>query len=289
MCGEVVGVAVGMRPRSIRNIVRVRLSRRGERDAHSSKTKFVHAVQRSYILMARLRRLAGDICFATASGGAADAVCQALESCTPDQAHGSFDWRRSFAFSTFTGVYIGGVCSGIYSLYPRAAHGLLRRTPSAREEGLVATLLDNLVHVPALYIPSFYIGTSLLRGDSTATGLVSLQNNWRESVLACITFWLPAQFVIFSMVPVSMRVKCVAAGDCAPLPLPNDARHNPLTFGHVVWAVTWNVALSYLAHRHVPAHGHANTGPSPIRIADGVSSLAGGVSPQTEPSGQAPT
>lgn len=184
--------------------------------------------------MARLRRLTSDICFATASGGGADAVCQALEaSCDPDQAHRSFDWRRSFAFSTFTGFYMGGVCSGIYSLYPRAAHGLLRRTPSAREEGLVSTLLDNLVHVPMLYIPSFYVGTSLLRGESATMGLASLQNNWRDSVLACMTFWLPAQFVIFSMVPVSMRVKCVAAGDRAPLPLPT-SQPSPL-FLHA-WA-----------------------------------------------------
>ena len=85
---------------------------------------------------------------------------------------------------------------------------------------MVATLLDNFVHVPFCYIPSFYVGTSLLRGEGAESSLASLRNNWWESVTACITFWLPAQFVIFSMVPPAGRVRCVAAGDCAPLPTP---------------------------------------------------------------------
>eukprot|EP00966_Prymnesium_polylepis_P080406 1862718-Prymnesium_polylepis.1 len=144
--------------------------------------------------MQRLPRLATDIGFATASGGAADAVCQALEAGCSGERTRRFDWRRSFAFASFTGMYIGGVCTGIYSLYPRAARLLLQRTPSAREEGLVATIVDNFVHVPFCYIPSFYVGTSLLRGEDAVSSLASLQSNWRESVGACITFWLPVQF-----------------------------------------------------------------------------------------------
>ena len=97
-------------------------------------------------------RFASNVLFATASGGAADAVCQAIEAgCAEPSASGArgFDWRRSFAFSAFTGVYIGGFCSGLYTLYPRAARLWLRRAPTPREEGIAATLLDNFVHVYA--------------------------------------------------------------------------------------------------------------------------------------------
>ena len=54
----------------------------------------------------------------------------------------------------------------------------------------------------------------------------SVQSNWQESVLACWSFWIPVQFIIFSAVPAAYRVRAVASGD-----------------------FVWNVALSYLAHR----------------------------------------
>lgn len=185
--------------------------------------------------MAAINRLR-DVCFAFVSGGAADAVCQAIEvrfrnnsgQKQDKQASTSFDLdgRRLLAFSAFTGIYIGGCCGYIYALYPWVARRLLRRAPSAKEEGVVASLLDNFLHVPALYIPTFYLGTNLMRGEGLAHATEALRSNWKESVSLCVLFWLPAQYVIFSAVPAAARVRCVAAGDFA-----------------------WNVVLSYLAHR----------------------------------------
>ena len=91
---------------------------------------------------------------------------------------------------------------------------------------MVASLVDNFVHVPGLYIPSFYLMTNLLRGETFAGSYDTLRSNWKESVALCALFWLPAQFVIFSAVPAGARVRCVAAGD-----------------------FVWNTVLSYLAHR----------------------------------------
>ena len=130
------------------------------------------------------------------------------------------------AFATFTGFYIGGTCGFIYALYPRFARSLLKRAPTSKEEGVISSLLDNFVHVPVLYIPTFYASTRVLQGDDCEMALQHLRTNWWESVVSCCAFWLPAQFVIFSMVPAPARVRCVAAGD-----------------------FVWNVALSYLANR----------------------------------------
>lgn len=180
----------------------------------------------------RLRSLARDISFAGVAGGSADFVCQRLESglavLPPDEAAPSYDWRRSFAFSTFTGLYIGGVCTPLYSLYPRIAASLFR-SPSPNVSGAVATLCDNFVHVPFLYLPAFYLGTGALRGESSAEMADGLRRNWAMSVASCLSFWLPAQFVIFSMVPAAYRVRCVASCD-----------------------FVWNVALSFIAHRREP-------------------------------------
>ena len=172
-----------------------------------------------------------DICFGTVSGGAADAVCQALEAqgagCRqPDGRRHWFDWRRSLAFSSFTGLYLGGCCSRIYALYPRVAQRLLGRAPTPREEGALSTVLDNFLHVPFVYMPTFYLSTALIRGEDFASALTTLRAHWRESVAACMVCWLPTQFLIFSVVPVGARVRCVAAGD-----------------------FVWNILLSFMAHR----------------------------------------
>ena len=202
-------------------------------------------------------RLLRDVSVAFMSGGVADVACQSLEGGLGKKDALRWDVRRSFAFAAFTGVYIGGVCNGIYSLYPRLARRLLNRAPSPREEGVVATMADNFIHVPALYIPVFYVSTSLIRGESGEAAVGSLRSNWTESVTACIVFWLPAQYVIFSMIPAAARVRCVAAGD-----------------------FVWNIALSYMANRSKAAAGPppppgvppeaklrtARTGTGPVRI-----------------------
>ena len=111
---------------------------------------------RSPLYMAR--RLLGDIAFATAA--AAPQTPRARPS-SQLLAH-SFDWPALPA--SFTGVYIGGVSAALRAL-PSAARPSLA-PPSAREE--LATLLDNFVRA-ACYITSFYVGTSLLRGEAASS------------------------------------------------------------------------------------------------------------------------
>ena len=126
------------------------------------------------MLMAIRGRLR-DVSVALSCGAAADVACQALERRRHESKDtlslSNLDRRRTFAFATFTGLYIGGFCHGVYSLYPRLARYLLKRSPSPREEGAIATVVDNFIHVPALYIPSFYLGTSFLRGEDATSGL----------------------------------------------------------------------------------------------------------------------
>uniref|UniRef100_A0A7S3PIC4 Peroxisomal membrane protein MPV17 n=1 Tax=Aplanochytrium stocchinoi TaxID=215587 RepID=A0A7S3PIC4_9STRA len=188
-------------------------------------------------------RVARDICFTFMVGGAADLVCQEFEkrllpSCSPPESKqilqeseretsASFDIRRTFSFSVFTGLYIGGACNAIYKIYPHVARMISKgRKPSDRTVGLVSTLLDNFVHVPTLYLPIFYISTNLMQGANAEFAKESLANNYFTSLVSCWGFWIPVQFLIFSAVPSVHRVKCVATGD-----------------------FLWNVALSYISHR----------------------------------------
>ena len=176
----------------------------------------------------RAKGLVRDISCAFVAGGLADAVCQMGERSMGGVKKPDWDWTRSFAFSTFTGFYIGGVCTGIFATYPRIASRILKAKPGVapKLEGAIATALDNFVHVPLMYIPSFYMGTGLLKGEEPEAVVENLRENWTDTVLSCWCFWIPAQFVIFSAVPPVYRVRSVAMGD-----------------------FIWNVALSYIAHR----------------------------------------
>ena len=91
-----------------------------------------------------------DAIFAGSLGLGADLVCQTFEGAK------EFDKRRAAAVSIFTGAYVGVVCSYVYSMYPSLAIRLLQN-PCRRKVGVVGSVTDNAVHVPALYIPSYFM------------------------------------------------------------------------------------------------------------------------------------
>mmetsp|Transcript_96451 Transcript_96451/g.245117 ORF Transcript_96451/g.245117 Transcript_96451/m.245117 type:complete len:221 (-) Transcript_96451:303-965(-) len=169
----------------------------------------------------RTLRLARDVTLAGTSGAAADRICQGVES-----AGSASDSRRTAAFAIFTGVYVGGVCSGLYGLYPRIAARVLKARATPRLEGAVCSALDNFLHVPLMYIPTFYLSIGMMRGESWENSTKMFRDSWGETVVTCWAFWIPAQFIIFSKVPAALRVPAVAAGDFA-----------------------WNMVLSFVANR----------------------------------------
>lgn len=174
------------------------------------------------LLSARLLR---DVSFTCGSGCVADAICQHIEKGNAEEK--AFDWRRNAAFAAFTGFYIGGACSALYATYPRVAARLLGDpSPTPKAVGAVSTLLDNFVHVPFVYLPSFFLGTSAMRGHDWEEANDQLRRNWSETCVSCWGFWLPTQYYVFSVLPPAYRIRAVATGD-----------------------FVWNIILSYLAHR----------------------------------------
>jgi len=175
-----------------------------------------------------IRTLARDVALAGVAGAGADAICQHFEAHIDSKkdADKDFELSRNLAFAAFGGVYIGGVCGRIYSLYPRIAQKMFGKNLTPKLEGVVSSCLDNFLHVPFLYIPSFYMCTGILRGEGIEATVQTLRSSWAETVFSCCAFWIPAQYVIFSKVPAAWRVRAVASGD-----------------------FVWNVVLSYIAHR----------------------------------------
>lgn len=170
--------------------------------------------------MLRLRRLLGayarglerrplrtNMATALGLGAASDVCCQlAVEGA----AWGEFDWRRLAAIALFSTVYNGGICTKVYPLYGRFLPAAMRTTPL--REGVGSTLIDNLVHSPVFYIPTFFMSTEIMRGKSFEDAWAHLQNGYKVTVLSTWAMWVPLQLWNFSIVPPQFRVLVLAAG-----------------------------------------------------------------------------
>ena len=165
------------------------------------------------------RSLIRDVTFAGSLGLGADLVCQTLEG------RENFDKRRAAAVSIFTGAYVGGVCSYVYSMYPSLAVRLLQN-PCRRQVGVVGSVTDNAVHVPALYIPSYFMTVGLMSGETLEQSVSALKSQWWSTTSTCWCFWIPVMTCNFALVPVTHQVRVVAAANFC-----------------------WTIALDYFTHQ----------------------------------------
>eukprot|EP00746_Dinoflagellata_sp_MGD_P146853 gnl/MRDRNA2_/MRDRNA2_79276_c0_seq1.p1 gnl/MRDRNA2_/MRDRNA2_79276_c0~~gnl/MRDRNA2_/MRDRNA2_79276_c0_seq1.p1 ORF type:complete len:196 (+),score=25.17 gnl/MRDRNA2_/MRDRNA2_79276_c0_seq1:90-677(+) len=135
------------------------------------------------------------------------------------------NWRRNAALTFFGGFYDGGICYYIYGSY---ASRILSRwwlqTPARSAVG--CTLLDNFVHVPLLYTPSFFMITQMLQGRCFGDALETLQEGLWPATQACWIMWIPLQTINFWFVPSHLRVLVVNTGN-----------------------MVWNVVLNHLAQQ----------------------------------------
>jgi len=152
-------------------------------------------------------------------GACADVVCQKkVENAE------SIDWRRLAAMTVFGGSYTGFAVTYIYGSYkfflPAAA-----KSSSARQ-AVGSTMLDNLIHCPLVYTPTFYISTGMMQGQSYEEAKQELVSRYWETTTACWFFWFPATAGNFYLLPPHLIV--------AVMQIENFA---------------WNIIIDYIAHR----------------------------------------
>ena len=136
-----------------------------------------------------------------------DILCQNIEG-------NQFDWRRCTAMTVFGGTYMGVVVPKIYSWYPRIVRATIARFPPKRltppkipfYTGTIGSFVDNFIHVPFLYIPTFFISTELLRGQSIQTALQKCYTKAPLTLQTCWAVWIPLQIVNFGYVPRRLQV-----------------------------------------------------------------------------------
>ena len=134
-----------------------------------------------------------------------DIICQAV---LEQKKH--LDLRRTLAITAFGAFYNGGICTLVYPLYFKVLPMALRQTSLRR--GLGTTLLDNGIHTPMFYIPTFFLSTGMLQGDSLAKSVETMKAGYLEAIKYTWAMWIPFQYLNFSVVPPKLRVLFLSSG-----------------------------------------------------------------------------
>jgi protein Mpv17 len=211
----------------------------------------------------RPRQLSIDVASAAVLGVIGDVACQLGErqvaaSSGSSTGSSSLDARRIAAVGVYGAFYTGAFCNVLYQTYPHIVGFLARRlttatstlrAPLLRETSAMhncsVSVVDN-VHCGLIYLPSFFLGVGVLKGDTVDNSTANLRREWRDSYVSCTLFWMPFMAYNFAFVP--------AHGASSRLPIQIHFAHSPAPFAGRVRAMAaanciWNVVIDYIFHR----------------------------------------
>jgi hypothetical protein len=172
--------------------------------------------------LVKRRPLACGVAISTVKTSVADLVVQMTI-----ERRERIDWRRNAVFASFGALWLGGVqyylyCHLMPSMFPSAvrfnAQCLRRKLKDTvgQRQVLMQTAVDQLVHIPLFYFPTFYVlKASILAGTvslDVARDAVRQYTRvaWSDN-LAQWTIFLPASLFNFGFSPLHLRVPVVAA------------------------------------------------------------------------------
>ena len=101
----------------------------------------------------------------------------------------------------------------------------------------MSLIFDNVVHVPFIYIPSYFMAVGAMQGETPRESLNALSSQWPSpSVTSSWAFWVPVMSVNFSVVPMAYRVQVVGVAN-----------------------FVWTVLLDYITHEPAAGHGRGES------------------------------
>lgn len=123
------------------------------------------------------------------------------------------DWRRLAAFASFGGIYTGYFqihwFRYLRTVFPRQV-GINARF--MRKDVLGPLLANQMFMVCIGYYPFFFGWTGFVRGRTPAESLAEMKKKYKLKLLAQNwAFWLPAQGVMFALVPASYHIAFTSA------------------------------------------------------------------------------
>ena len=225
--GPVVGFEWGLEFRTFSQIRNSDSYLGADRSRNFSRACFARGTERSWaapMVLSLIGRVAKahpfkfGCVFSSAKTSFSDWIVQ-----TQIEGRERVDWVRNGTFATFGFFYLGGVQYAIYvpmfsRLFPSAAAYAALPSLSARLKDVVGTrnmitqvIVDQFIHHPFLYFPTFYMFKEVIKGNPPQAGLEMYSKNYKEDLSALWKLWLPTMVINFSIMPMHLRIPFVAS------------------------------------------------------------------------------
>jgi hypothetical protein len=133
----------------------------------------------------------------------ADITCQLMLQPDPN---GSLDWQRALGISVFAGWHYGVPAKFLYLWYDR----FFGVAPTLRT-AVTKMLVDVYLHGAILLVPSFYVITGTVKGQSLQEVAQQYRSEWFTATFGTAAYWTPLCILNFRYVPQHSRILVVAA------------------------------------------------------------------------------
>ena len=127
-----------------------------------------------------------------------------------------FNIKRNIYFSLFGLIQVGaGQYIIINKIIPKIIPSL-NKIPTPTLSTFKALVLDQFIHVPFIYFPSFYIFKELGESTNTTPPLISniinnYKSNIKEDMLISASIFMPIQYINFKYIPTHCRVPILSS------------------------------------------------------------------------------
>jgi hypothetical protein len=125
------------------------------------------------------------------------------------------DWRRNAMFTTFGFFYLGGFQYYLYNVKFVQWAPMFKRNFGHYGSAMIQVFLDQFVHHPLMYFPTFYALKATIEQrplfDGRNSAATRFQSEIGDSCKALWAVWVPAQIINFTFVPTHLRIPFVAA------------------------------------------------------------------------------
>lgn len=130
------------------------------------------------------------------------------------------DWKRNAVFSFYGGYYCGWWQHFLYNIVYLRLFG----PSTALSNALRKVAFDSIVHVPFIIFPVYYAYLSLTiggqkHGDTVEEGLRMYRDELFDINKRYFSVWIPANLLVFTVVPTHFRIGFIASTSFAWLSL----------------------------------------------------------------------
>lgn len=163
------------------------------------------SVAHNFNAIAKAKPVVTGLAVTVAKTSAADMVAQKVV-----EQKSEIDWKRHAMFASFGLVYLGGFQYWLYNRLFTQICAPITATFGHKGVAPIKTFLDQGIHHPFVYFPSFYALKGVIEQEPLQTSMRKYREHLYEDCKSLWSIWIPAQMVNFAFVPRHLRIPFVA-------------------------------------------------------------------------------